>query len=115
MIAPKAKRQRVPRHVPESELSQAVRKALESFGGVLLASRSMVFREMYNGRNVLAPNASSANADSRGYVPVERWIMSKTQAENPVEVEGEGVSLLLTEEGEVRLDTVCEDKAIQFL
>jgi D-beta-D-heptose 7-phosphate kinase/D-beta-D-heptose 1-phosphate adenosyltransferase len=115
MIAPPTKRQRVPRAVPNSELSQAVRKALESSGGVLLAQRSMVHREMYNGRNVLAPNSGPGNADHRGYVPVERWIMSKTLAENPVEVKGEGVSVLLTPSGEVRLDEACADKSLEFM
>merc|ERR1719253_716644 len=41
--------------------------------------------------------------------------MSKTQAENPVNVEGEGVSLILTEEGEVRLDVACKDKATEWM
>jgi len=104
----------VHRSVPQAEIPAAVQKAVEVSGGVLLAARSMVFREMYNGRNVLAPNASSGNADSRGYVPVERWIMSKTAAENPKVVENEGVSLLLTESGEVRLDIACLDKATEF-
>jgi D-beta-D-heptose 7-phosphate kinase/D-beta-D-heptose 1-phosphate adenosyltransferase len=101
--------------VVEADVPAIVRRAVEDSGGVLLASRSMVFREMYNGRNVLAPNASSANADSRGYVPVERWIISKTEAENPVCKEGEGVSLLLTQDGEVRFDIACQDKRTEFL
>lgn len=105
----------VAKTVEAKDMLAVVRRAVESSGGVLTAARSMVFREMYNGRNVLAPNASSANADSRGYVPVERWIMSKTVAENPKVVEGEGVSLLLTEDGEVSLHTACQDKSIEFL
>lgn len=102
------------RKVPQEETGAVVKRAIEASGGVLLASRSMVFREMYNGRNVLAPNASAANADSRGYVPVERWIMSKTEAENPVCKEGEGVSLLLTDEGEVALNVACQDKGTEW-
>ena len=48
------------------------------------------------GQNILAPNSdfSPENVDERGYVPVEWWIMSKTQAENPVPKEGEGLTKL---------------------
>jgi len=104
----------VPRAVPRDQIPATVLRAIEASGGVLLAARSMVFREMYNGRNVLAPNAGPANADHRGYVPVERWIMSKTVAENPISVEGEGVSVLLTPEGEVRLDEACDNVSADF-
>jgi len=103
-----------PKAVPKLQMPAAVLRAIEVSGGVLLAARSMVCREMYNGRNVLAPNSGPANADHRGYVPVERWIMSKTIAENPITVEGEGVSLLLTPDGEVRLDEACADQATDF-
>merc|ERR1719262_384301 len=40
--------------------------------------------------------------------------MSKTLAENPVVVEGEGMSKLLTEDGEVRLDVACQDKGTEW-
>jgi hypothetical protein len=40
--------------------------------------------------------------------------MSKTLAENPTEVKGEGVTLLQTPEGEVRLDEACNDKASEW-
>merc|ERR1719203_2488819 len=93
------------------EISNAVQKALAANGGIIVAARSMVCREMYNGRNVLAPNSGPEHADHRGYVPVERWIMSKTIAENPVAVEDEGVSFLLTPDGRVRLSEACEDVA----
>lgn len=111
MIEASPKRQKVERVVPLPETSNAIMKAIEISGGIVVAARAMVYREMYNGRNILAPNSGSANADFRGYVPVERWIMSKTVAENPIEVKGEGVTLLLTPEGEVRLDEACKDKA----
>lgn len=100
--------------VPKAEVPAVVEDALKESGGVLLASRSMVCREMYNGRNVLAPNAGPADADHRGYVPVERWIMSKTIAENPEMLEGEGVSHLLTPKGQVRLDDACADRGTDF-
>ena len=46
--------------------------------------------QSYVGRNILAQNSefSDANVDDRGYVAVEWWIMSKTQAENPAMKEG---------------------------
>jgi len=102
------------RSVPYEEVNSAVQSALDTNGGIILARRSMVHREMYNGRNILAPNSGPGNADHRGYVPVERWIMSKTRAENPVEVKGEGVSLLLTPDGEVRLDDACANRSTDF-
>lgn len=40
--------------------------------------------------------------------------MSKSIAENPVEVKGEGVSLLLTPDGEVRLDEACKDGGTEW-
>jgi len=117
MIAPSTKPQEMQMKdtfVAKPDVVSAVRKTLEALGGIILASRSMVYREMYNGRNVLAPNSGPGNADHRGYVPVERWIMSKTLAENPAVVEGEGISLLRTVDGDVRLDWACEDRVIDF-
>eukprot|EP00927_Polykrikos_kofoidii_P048746 TRINITY_DN42960_c0_g1_i1.p1 TRINITY_DN42960_c0_g1~~TRINITY_DN42960_c0_g1_i1.p1 ORF type:complete len:572 (-),score=78.25 TRINITY_DN42960_c0_g1_i1:112-1827(-) len=101
--------------VSKARARDAVQKKLQATGGVILAASTLVHREMYNGRNVLAPNSGPAYADKRGYVPVERWIMSKTVAENPITVEGEGISMLLTQEGEVRLDDACDDHATEFL
>lgn len=100
--------------VPKDQIPSVLQDALKETGGVLLASRSMVCREMYNGRNVLAPNAGPTDADSRGYVPVERWILSKTIAENPIMKDGEGVSHLLTTKGPVRLDEACADRGTNF-
>lgn len=96
------------------DIPAVVSNALEASGGILLAARATVFREMYNGRDVLAPNSRPEYADNRGYVPVERWIMSKTVAENPITVDAEGVSMLLTSKGEVRLDEACKDKSTDW-
>merc|ERR1719271_951509 len=100
--------------LPKEDAAKAVLQSLQASGGVMMARRATVCREMYNGRNVLAPNSGPEYADHRGYVPVERWILSKTLAENPVAVHGEGVSLLLTPDGEVRLDDACADKGTDF-
>lgn len=43
--------------------------------------------------------ASSRAADSRGYLPVERWVASACEAANPVPVEGEGLSEVVLEAG----------------
>lgn len=98
----------------KSDTSAIVRDALEASGGILLAARATVCRQQYNGRDVLAPNSRPEYADARGYVPVERWILSKTMAENAILVEGEGVSRLLTPKGEVRLDVACRDRATDW-
>ena len=50
--------------------------------------------QSYVGRNIVAQNSefSSANVDDRGYVAVEWWIMSKTQAENAAMKEGNAIN-----------------------
>ncbi len=50
-------------------------------------------RAMYSGRSIIAPNAkfSADLVDGRGYLPVEWWIMSKTQAKNALPLANEGV------------------------
>ncbi|XP_065188015.1 uncharacterized protein LOC135818546 isoform X1 [Sycon ciliatum] len=64
--------------------------------GVLLAIPAMVSREMYSGRDIIAPNSAftADKVDHRNYVPVEWWIMSCTQAQNGVMKDGEGITRL---------------------
>ena len=47
---------------------------------------------MYSGRGIIAPNTEfrPGLVDSRGYLPVEWWIMSKTEAKNAEPKENEG-------------------------
>ena len=60
--------------------------------GILFASPALVHRVMYSGRGVIAPNTKFCLGlvDSRGYLPVEWWVMSKTEAKNPEPKENEG-------------------------
>ncbi len=69
-----------------------VEKWLNEKRGVLTARSALVYRNTYFGNDIIAKNSSLANADSRGYVPVELWIMSMVGAENTIRVEGEGMT-----------------------
>ena len=59
---------------------------------MVFAVPAIVHRGMYTGRGIIAPNTelSPSMADQRGYVPVEWWVMSKTQAKNAVPLPNEG-------------------------
>lgn len=79
--------------------------------GLLFTLPELVFRNTYTGRGILADNKSveSPGADFRGYVPVERWITSVTQAENIHQIEGEGISKVELPDGStIRLDEIAE-------
>lgn len=56
---------------------------------------AIVYRSMYAGRGIIAPNweFSSEMTDCRGYLPVEWWIMSHTEAKNPIPQQNEGVHI----------------------
>ena len=75
----------------------AVRVTLAQQGGVVFAHPTIVHRVTYSGRGIIAPNTAftADMTDDRGYVPVERWIMSMTEACNPVPRAGEGLSTVL--------------------
>lgn len=47
---------------------------------------------MYSGRGIIAANTGfhADMMDCRGYLPVEWWIMSKTEAKNSIPIENEG-------------------------
>ena len=47
---------------------------------------------MYSGRGIIAPNTEFHPdlVDSRGYLPVEWWVMSKAEAKNAEPKENEG-------------------------
>jgi hypothetical protein len=72
-----------------------VRETLRRQNGLLFASPAIVHRGSYAGRDIIAPNSRPEYADERGYLPVEWWIVSKTQALNEIQKEGEGLSHLL--------------------
>ena len=80
-----------------SEVSrETIVQALRIQKGVLFASPAFVSRGIYAGRGIIARNNDFTPdaVDSRGYVPVEWWIMSKTHAENPIPKQSEGVTSL---------------------
>ena len=68
-------------------------KVLVSQNGVIFACPAQVSRAMYSGRGIIAPNTDfqADLVDSRGYLPVEWWIMSKTEAKNSIPKENEGL------------------------
>ncbi len=74
------------------EISDAVEKELKATGGVLFGEETLVSRGSYNGNNFLAKNSSSEQADERGYWPVERWILSLVEAQNPRKLKDEGLT-----------------------
>jgi len=80
---------------------EKIKKWLDEKGGVLVTKSAIVYREQYFGNDIIAQNSSSLDADSRGYVPVELWIMSTTEAENGIKVAGEGLTKIKIFEEEV--------------
>jgi len=77
-----------------------LRKTLETQRGVLIFKKTLVHRGSYCGRNILAPNSDfQCHADHRGYVPVERWILSITSAGNELQKENEGLSTVTLLDG----------------
>ncbi|CBY14028.1 unnamed protein product [Oikopleura dioica] len=74
------------------EISDAVEKELKATGGVLFGEETLVSRGSYNGNNFLAKNSSSEQPDERGYWPVERWILSLVEAQNPRKLKDEGLT-----------------------
>ena len=70
---------------------------IESQNGVIFAIPAVVHRAMYSGRGIIAPNTdfSSGLVDSRGYLPVEWWVMSKTEARNSVPIQNEGKIIMI--------------------
>jgi hypothetical protein len=77
-------------------LNQAIARTIREQNGVIFAQPALVGRETYAGRDILAQNHkfSPEFQDERGYLTVERWIMSATAAENELLKVNEGVSLL---------------------
>lgn len=83
-------------------LSKRVQQTLERQGGVVFAEPALVGRAMYTGRDLIAKNSRFGEGfqDDRGYVPVEWWIMSMTQAGNDIPRPGEGITRLLLADGD---------------
>lgn len=73
-----------------------VLQVLQSQHGIIFSSPAIVHRAMYTGRGIIAPNQefSPDLVDERGSLPVEWWIMSRTEAKNAIPVENEGTNSL---------------------
>jgi hypothetical protein len=86
-----------------SMLKRQLERTIRDQNGVIFAKPALVRRETYAGRDILAQNHqfSLKFQDERGYLTVERWIMSATVAENELPKANEGVSLLQLGEGSV--------------
>jgi hypothetical protein len=82
-------------------IAARVERALRSNGGALFVKPTVVYRNTYCGRGILGDNrrVSSPAADSRGYLPVERWVMSACEAENPEPLAGEGLAEVVLDAG----------------
>lgn len=85
----------------DATLSRRIQETISAQDGVLFGQPAIVYRTMYTGRDIIAQNSRFADGytDDRGYVPVEWWIMSLTQAGNDIPREGEGVTDLLLADG----------------
>ena len=59
---------------------------------MVFANPAIVHRGMYAGRGIIAPNSKFHPdfVDDRGYLPVEWWVMSSTEARNAVARRNEG-------------------------
>ncbi len=78
-------------------LRDSILQAIRDQNGVVFASPAFVGRGIYAGRGIIAPNTDFVPpmTDSRGYVKVEWWIMSKTVAKNAIPLENEGLTSLI--------------------
>lgn len=73
-------------------------QVLTSQRGVLFSRPAIVHRAMYSGRGIIARNTefSPDLVDERGSLPVEWWIMSKTEARNAIPIKNEGIEIFIT-------------------
>ncbi len=75
-----------------------MRREIEAFvqrqGGIVFANPAIVCRNSYSGRGLFAA-APLPVRDRSGYAPVEWWVLSTTQAENPDYEPGEGITRLI--------------------
>jgi hypothetical protein len=86
----------------QNSIPSRLAATLESQRGVLFAEPALVGRENYSGRDILAPNSQFIPEfqDERGYLTVERWIMSLSAAVNRLPRAHEGISRLRLTDGE---------------
>eukprot|EP01114_Cavostelium_apophysatum_P024899 TRINITY_DN9947_c0_g1_i2.p1 TRINITY_DN9947_c0_g1~~TRINITY_DN9947_c0_g1_i2.p1 ORF type:complete len:403 (+),score=104.80 TRINITY_DN9947_c0_g1_i2:19-1227(+) len=78
-----------------SEILNQLNDTLSQQKGVLFVLPAIVSRASYCGRNIVSRNSEKEDTDERGYYAVERWIVSKTLAENDKPKENEGLSYVI--------------------
>ncbi len=90
--------------------SKEIITVIENQKGILFANPAIVHRETYSGRDIVAKNSEfkQGYVDERGYVPVEWWIMSITQAENDKKKDLEGLTEIFVDGKPVLLRDVIE-------
>ena len=83
------------------DIDELLKATLEQNAGVLFAHSAIVWRSTYRGSGLFraAAKACPESAGRPGYRPVEWWIMSATDAENQLSVEGEGSTQVELAEG----------------
>jgi hypothetical protein len=95
----------------DSQLLALLEQTISDNKGILFAKPAFVYRNTYTGRGIIADNQGDTSTcrDSRGYLPVERWILSITKAENPVQVRSEGITeLVLSNKTTIPLDEAVD-------
>jgi len=79
-----------------SDISFILQNTLRIQNNILFFKPCIVYRESYSGRNIIANNSDpEKDVDDRNYFPVERWIASKTLAENEKPKLNEGLSFIV--------------------
>lgn len=98
-------------------LQRKIHETLEQQRGVLFASPAFVGRGIYAGRGIIADNTDfvEGKTDSRGYLPVEWWIMSKTVAKNAIPLDNEGLTALFIGGEPVPLPQAIEAAETQLM
>ena len=93
-------------------MESAISSTISAQRGILFSQPAIVHRKVYAGRDILAKNSrfEPEYVDSRGYVPVEWWVMSKTAAENALPKPNEGITHLKLHNG----DEISFPKAIEI-
>ncbi len=101
----------------QNAIESRLAATLHSQSGILFAEPALVARENYSGRDILAPNSRfiPEYQDERGYLTVERWIMSRSAADNRIPKEHEGISRLRLADGESVLLTEAAARCGELL
>lgn len=89
-------------------LRDTLARHLRASAGVLVAKSAIVARESYSGRSIIAPNTNPEDADERGYLPVELWIMSMVESKSRLARQGEGLTKISIDGTEYSLKELAQ-------